>query len=1178
MGRFSRLAIFLLLLFSISNASQNYCSVPPFLVKGVKPNIIIVLDNSNSMDEDFYGNAVGSYSPKSKSVVAKKELIKLINRYKDKIRAGLITYKLGKVYKYYLFNSPYFVSYNPVSYCPDPPEECVKYCQTGDNTYRSICESGCKSQNPDFDVDYFDEIIETYSYDSPQRNKYCRLVYPKTQRYKNPTDSNHYLYYKRALPAYSSNVYSQQTFCYSKDYNPYEGEPYDYYHCYAYKTGTSDNLDGYYFLLYRATFVPTDSDYALGFLDFGRRLADKYVGRTWYSNSSPGDGYLHVEVSDLTDLEGNTTSTYNTLIQKLDPKENDENGYMSCRNSDKNQCSYIINAGLTPSAGTLQTVIDYLTGASSPIEYRCQKTFVIYVTDGLPSVDENGNPKEAKELLPAVLDKIHGLRDLTVSIDGNSYTFDVQTYILGVALSDDAKSLLDEIAVAGGTDVNGHAYYADNPQQLRESLSKIFEDIVRKVSSSASVATLSKKSKKGAIAVQAIFYPEKRFDDYKLTWIGYLYGYWFYNRLNAQNLREDTNQNKILDKVDDYIVEFNLDEYGKLLIDLYKSDTNGKKSTYIDTVFSLEDIKPLFETGNKLTEQDYLDRNIFTTDGNKLLDFNLLNKDSFKIFLGNTNTFPSCLGDNSEEKISNLIRYVSGQNIEGCRNKVIDSYGTTWKLGDIIYSSPKIVEYKNFSVIFVGANDGMLHAFRVGKVDYTTYSEDEIAKLQNSETDTGTDKLGEELWAFIPKNALPYLRYLPDPNYCHLYFVDLTPYIVEEKGRKILIGGMRLGGACGCSSTNCIKPPSDTCPLDSGECVGLSSYFALDITDPENPQFLWEFTDRDLGFSFSGPGIIKKRDKTYVIFASGPTNYKGDSNQNLFLYILDLYTGEVLRKIDTHIQNAFGGRLFNEGLDYNDDKETDYIALGYARKDGDMNNWKGGVLFIDISSNIVDSWSYTDYFANAQGPILTKISFMRCFKNWYAYFGSGRWFYKEDNPLSGQRERIYGVPLNCDVFGCRFNTNVADVTSSSDNVCTDAENGVKRGWYIELDPNEGNYLKERSITDPTITNQNIIAFPTTQPTSDPCGFGGRSRVWILNCATGGALLDACPTYPIKKAKGTILLQLSGGDIREIKLKEFLEQNSRTTEFFSGTLPEDSQQAIQAGRPQNKGEILLWFEK
>jgi len=479
--RASSLLFLFILIVKIAFASmENYCAQPPFLIAGVKPNILIILDNSNSMDEDFYGNAVGSYSPASKSVVAKKEIIRIINRYKDKFRVGLITYKLPSgVKRYHIHNSPYFVSYQPKSYCPEPPEECETYCKTGSISAKNVCENRCKEQNPLFDVDYFDEIITYYPVGSEERSRYCHLVYPKTQRFPNPTDSDHYVYFKMALSMYaSSNL--RTVFCYSNSYNPAEGKPWDRYRCYRRKTGISDALRGYSRFWFSSTFYPTDTDYALGYADFGRRLAWWHIGRTWFANSSPGDGYIHVEVSDLTDIDGNETSTYYNLIQKLDPKENDENGYMSCTKYNKNKCPYIINAGLTPTAGTLQTAIDYLQSSRTPIQYKCQKTFVIYVTDGLPSVDSRGRTNTADNLMPEVLDKIDQLRNLDVNINGNSYTFDIKTYILGLGLTQDAKIKLDSMAVHGGTDVNGHAFYADNPQELRKALNVIFQDILSK--------------------------------------------------------------------------------------------------------------------------------------------------------------------------------------------------------------------------------------------------------------------------------------------------------------------------------------------------------------------------------------------------------------------------------------------------------------------------------------------------------------------------------------------------------------------------------------------------------------------------------------------------------------------------------------------------------------------------
>ncbi len=724
----------------------------------------------------------------------------------------------------------------------------------------------------------------------------------------------------------------------------------------------------------------------------------------------------------------------------------------------------------------------------------------------------------------------------------------------------------------------------NNPQELKKAITNIFENILKSLASSTSISAFSERTKEGTIAVQSVFYPEKRVGDKNLSWIGYLYSYWFYNSKIVQNLREDTNENKILDLTEDNIIEFNIDKNGNLEIFTYASDPSGRKDFYLETYQSLDEIHPVWEAGKKLSERRYDDRRIFTNIDGILEDID--NFEKFSRYFGNPKTFPQCLGNTDEEKLESLVEYVKGKEIKGCRNRNISS-SKVWKLGDIIYSSPKIVKYKKkgYSVVFTGANDGMLHAFRAGYISKNNLGEDQVAKLQNSETDTGTDKLGEELWAFIPKNALPYLRYLPDPNYCHLYFVDLTPYIVEEKGKKILIGGMRLGGACGCSSTNCVKPPSDTCPLDSGECVGLSSYFALDITDPENPQFLWEFTDEDLGFSFSGPGIIKKRDKTYVMFVSGPTNYKGDSDQNLTIFILDLLYGNLVRKVSTFssdfflleskafIKNAFGGRLFSRGLDFDSDKNTDYIAFGYTRKDN--SNWIGGIVLADVREDSPKNWKFSQIL-DGINPVTAKIEFMKCYDGWYMYFGTGRWFFKTDEASVSESNKLYGIRLDCSYYGCNP---ILRFATSSQELCKD--NTLKKSWYISLNTGDRGYFDERNITDPTVTNKDIIIFTTMEPTGDICGYGGRTRVWALNCATGGSLAEDCAQYPPKKVKGTILTQLSHGNIMETYLKNFYknkEKKLRSSPFGIGSSGDKGSEFVSSEVIKKYGEFLLWLEK
>jgi len=158
-----------------------------------------------------------------------------------------------------------------------------------------------------------------------------------------------------------------------------------------------------------------------------------YVGQTWFSNDSPGGGYLQVSIAD----NNQTNTQLNSLLTELTTYENNQAGYMNCSQGsyyyyfNYNQCPHVINAGLTPTAGTLQTAINYFQGNLSqsgtsfptPISASCQKNFIVYVTDGAPDTDQNGNSGTTQSLLPTVLQKIQNLTNLAV----NGTTYNIQT-------------------------------------------------------------------------------------------------------------------------------------------------------------------------------------------------------------------------------------------------------------------------------------------------------------------------------------------------------------------------------------------------------------------------------------------------------------------------------------------------------------------------------------------------------------------------------------------------------------------------------------------------------------------------------------------------------------------------------------------------------------------------------
>jgi len=763
-------------------------------------------------------------------------------------------------------------------------------------------------------------------------------------------------------------------------------------------------------------------------------------------------------------------------------------------------------------------------------------------------------------------------------------------------------------------------FFVVNPLKLEQQLDKALRSILRKTSSGTSVSVLTTKTKKGNLTNQAVFYQEKGFEAGKtVNWVGYLYTYWLLNLKKVQNIREDNVNPFFLDILGDNILDFIINEYGNLNIAAYSSAANGTRTSVVNMYESLDEVHPIWEAGDRLKESSPNERNILyagLSSNGTLYSFDLDNLDAntsgLKTLLTSCNETTPCLGSNETACQQNLIRFLRGEEIQGCRSR--QTGNGIWKLGDIIYSTPQIVEYKDYSLVFVGANDGMLHAFREGKLRTDGLSTNQLVRLcSDSNTTCDVSKLGHEDWAFIPTNVMPYLRYLARPDYgdCHLYLVDLSPYIISEDtnddgyiDKRILIGGLRFGGACGCSGAECVNPPSELCPDPSSEdCIGLSSYFALDITDPANPQFLWEFSDPKLGFSYSGPAYIKRENAHFVMFVSGPTDYRGSAGLDLKIFVLKLdddfkieqvykFDGdghdEGFTKIDelASYNNTFGGRLFTNGIDYDDNGTTDAVFFGINQFTGTV--WQGNVIGVLTGDDDPNNWSFETVFNSAREPVTSKIEYMKCFNMNYIYFGTGRWFYKtdEEGQTAFDVEKLYGVRIDeCLNEGhghCSINN-----AHNAQEICNQIELNEAQNiaWTVEdLEPRDDEYFKERTITDPTISTYNMVFFTTTQPSSDICKFGGRSRLWALNCATGGNMTSSCPGIipsPTSSGKvgGTLLLQLSRGNIEDVKVDEeaFSYEGGKSSEWMTG-IPPESSTPLTGGPPGSEGELILWLEK
>jgi len=1034
----------------------------------VKPNILIIVDNSNSMDEDFLGNAVGSFSTQSKSVLGKKALRTIIDSYKKKLKVGLMSYKLSGVSGYNIHNAPEFISYDPKSYCPNPPPECVQYAQTGDGTARGTCNSACKNDNPSFDVDYFDEILNNYAIGSEPHTRYSNLVFPHNQKMANPNDPGKFIYYKHAYPFYSGSNQGN-AFCYGTGYSPNEGSPWDSYTCWGSKTGTNDDYSsGYSGSSFGITLVPTDSDYALGYADFGKRLNWNYVGKTWFSSGSPGNGYLHVEADSLTDKFGIPTATYTNVWNKLDPKENDETGYMSCGAGDKNTCSYILNAGLTPTAGTLQEAIDYFKGLGiydkkSPITERCQKNFIIYVTDGLPSVNESGTADSADHLMPSVLAKLDALRSLVKSVKGKDYTFDIKTYILGVGLSNEAKAKLDEMAVHGGTDAYGKAYYADKPEEMYTGLENIFSNIVDHCYSYTSPSVPSVRMVDKDVLYISSFIPEET----SPFWSG---------TLKAYQLNSD----------------------GTLPVDGAGNPLNS----------------PLWDAGIILKGVSPDDRNILTHARGAMRDFT-----SADITSGD-------LGVATDPQRDAIINYVRG-NVQDTYDLDHDENKTEqrpWKLGDIFHSNTVIVGspspyYKETGfdgpggfydtnksrtkVVIVGANDGLLHAF-------------------NATT-------GAEEWAFIPNSILTNLKTMMST---HSYYIDSTPKVSDvwlystpldqtkgaDEWRTVLVSGLRKGG-------------KHYFALDVTDTLNPIYLWEFPHSgDPQISDYA-DFLNNTLGQSWSEPAIgkVKIRDgsnllERWVAFIGGgfdpieavSNNANVGANVGRAFFVVDIKTGEIMKQFSglSDMTHCFAAPP--TAVDLNMDGFIDKVYIG------DL----GGQMWVfDVSSDTATNWTGKVLFRAPGGPAEKHMIYYQpavAFDKYrvpWVYFGTGN---REDpNDFTNPPERFFAVKddgLGYDGLG-HYPLTIGDL----DDVTPDPHNtfnvASKKGWYIMLDKTAQSL--EKVLAKPTMFNQ-LVYFTTYKnvDTEDPCSGAGISNLYAVEYRSGGGALGVDEVTDLSGLAGT----------------------------------------------------------
>ena len=485
---------------------------------------------------------------------------------------------------------------------------------------------------------------------------------------------------------------------------------------------------------------------------------------------------------------------------------------------------------------------------------------------------------------------------------------------------------------------------------------------------------------------------------------------------------------------------------------------------------------PLWDAGAILEERGPASRSIFTALGEKEIDFNTSGASVLMPYLG--------AADANEAEA--LIRWGRGETVIQYR----------WRqgriLGDIIHATPVVVgppagfhateEFQTFAdnlrnrskQVYIGANDGMLHSF--------------------------DGQTGNETWAFVPEFALPMFSVMADSGYCHRYTCDQTVAV-----KDIQVNGIWRT------------------ILSSGGGRGGSSIFTMDVTDPYNPDVLWQQQLPDNLTGHSEVQIATIGGHAVALVGSG---YVESKAAEASIYAYDLADGTLLGALPLSMISGRNKASRPEIVDRELDGNTDLVYVS------DMT---GSLWRIDVEgSPYPANWSVTKLFDSILEITADPVAAYGENGEIYVYFGTGA--YLNDADLMTVADNYFVCVFDDHSLGTATIKSMADQTTKLNSV--DGETG----WFIELVKDPFERVTERA----SVVAQEVI-FTSFAPNGEVCMSGGHSWLYQAKYDTGGGagkdnednldgriidLGDGIGSYPVVDiATGTVVVQSSDASIK-----------------------------------------------
>jgi type IV pilus assembly protein PilY1 len=584
---------------------------------------------------------------------------------------------------------------------------------------------------------------------------------------------------------------------------------------------------------------------------------------------------------------------------------------------------------------------------------------------------------------------------------------------------------------------------------------------------------------------------------------------------------------------------------------------------------------PVASAADALANQPAASRSIFLHRGNALVPFkwaSLTATEQADLKATKLAEFGSDSTPSTRSQ-ADLVNYLRGDRSQE-RDMVTNPTGRFRKrdsaLGDIVNSKSVYLQAPQFSysehryadfraerqpagakynqrrgTVYVGANDGMLHAF-------------DALTLQ-------------ERWAVVPPQVVPQLHQLATRLYGrkHQFFVDGTPVISDvydiagtasdekDNWRTILVGGFNKGG---------------------------QGYYALDITDENNPKALWTFSnnnlpagEKDLGFSFGNPLITKRASdgKWVVVVTSG---YNSDSGRGK-LYVLDALAGPnaPVASYDTAADAAGTQQV---GLA----KITNFVD--HTLVDNKTKHVYGG----DLLGNL---WRFDITAASGTAPF--KLATLRDSTGVAQPITAAPELAELDNPSrrliivptgkyldftdvsSTAKQSVYAI---ADTLGststidprsatagltqCILTETAATSTSPARRSSSCGVGTAAAGWFIDL-PNN----RERVTVAPQI-QLGTLTFASNTPDTDPCEGDGANFLHSLDFATGGGV-------PTANGTASAAIALPGGLMTDYTLVSTSRSNVEAIGSFATTATPGNAKPLDTAIKLKDGRRITWRE-